>query len=157
MTTNNSWIYQPGILARWLESAVGIPQWFTVAVITPIIAVLLLFFLREICLRICFLFENMRSHRSLWRRLSFHLTILLGIMAVGATWRIRTEWLSESLRPVFGTGFKELQLYLIGLVYALVTVFIVVFLFYLLQKGFHSVVEKLDEWVSTGENDGGWL
>jgi len=151
MTTNDSWIYQPGILARWLESAVGIPLWFTVAVIIPIVAVLLLFFLREICLSICFLFESLRRHRSLWRRLSFHLTILLGIMVVGATWRIRTEWLSESLRPVFGTGFEELQLYLIGLVYALVTTFIVVFLFYLLQRGFHSVVETLDQWVSTAK------
>ncbi len=149
MTPNDSWIFQPWAINRWLESAVGMPPWFIVLVIDPILVLLVVFLFREICLRALFLFESFRRHREMWRRISFYLTGLIGILGVGAIWRIRMGWLSENLGPIFGTSLEELQLYLIGSTYAVVTTLVVVFLLYLVQKGFRAVVEKLDEWART--------
>jgi small-conductance mechanosensitive channel len=151
MTTNESWIFQPWIINRWLEGALGFSPWFIVLVIDPILVLLLVFLLREICLKALFLFESLRGRKEMLRRVSFYLTVLLGILGVGAIWRIRMIWLSDSLQHLFETSLEEVELYLIGAAYAVVTTLVVVLLLYLVQKGFRVALEKLDEWARTAK------
>jgi small-conductance mechanosensitive channel len=122
-----------------------------VFVIDPIIVFLGIFLLREIFLRTLFLFQKPKASREMWRSFSLYLTVLIGLLAVGALWRIRMEWVSDSLGPMFGTSLDELQLYLIGLAYAVVTTLIVIFLFYLVQIGYRAAVRELNEWVKIGK------
>ena len=103
MTTNESWIFQPWMINRWLESALGFPPWFIVVVIDPILVLLLFFLFRELCLRILFLFESPRIRKETWRRFSFYLTVFLGLFAVVPAWiklRISNDyWVGVEVDP----------------------------------------------------------
>ena len=146
MTPNHNWITEPGLFSRWLEVQLGLPPWLIFAVVFPIVTLLLLFLLREMGLAALFLLEGPRKHRTLWRRISFHSTTLLAILAVGAVWRIRVDWVAESLGPTLGTGLNE---YLTGFIYALLATLILGLLLYVMQRILGLALSKLRDWAET--------
>ena len=148
MTPNQDWITEPGLFSRWLETQLGLPPWLIFAVVTPVVTLLLLFLLRELGLAALFLFQGPKKHRTLWRRISFYSTTLLGILAVGAVWRLRVNWVAESLGPTRGSGLKE---YLTGFIYALLASLILGLLLYLMQRIFRLALSRLRAWAEAAK------
>jgi small-conductance mechanosensitive channel len=142
---------QPGGIARWLETQIGLPKWFIMTILTPIVSLLLAFLLRELALRVAFLIEKRPKQRKVWRSISLYLTILLAILGIGFMWKAQVTWLAESLASVFGKSLAELEPYLIGGTYAVVSTLILVLLAYLLQSGFRAAVSGLGAWAEKAD------
>ena len=148
MTPNQDWITEPGVISLWLETQLGLPPWLIFAVMIPIVTLLLLFLLREMGLAALFLFQGPENTGCCGARISFHFTTLVGILAVGAVWRLRVNWVAESLGPTRGSGLKE---YLTGFIYALLASLILGLLLYLMQRIFRLALSRLRAWAEAAK------
>lgn len=138
------------LIDRWLAAQFGLPPWFVVAFILPVLIYLLAFLLREILLRIVLLRESRPERVKLWRRISFYATILVGILAVGVYWRAASlDWLYAELQREFQS--PELKAYLRGTIYAVVATAVLLFTLVLIAKGYRFLRRRVGTWVAGGE------
>ena len=135
------------LIDRWLAAQFGLPPWFVVAFILPVLIYLLAFLLREILLRIVLLRESRPERVKLWRRISFYATILVGILAVGVYWRAASlDWLYAELQREFQS--PELKAYLRGTIYAVVATAVLLFTLVLIAKGYRFLRRRVGTWVA---------
>jgi len=149
--TFNDWITQPGIFYRWLEAQFGPHPWFIFGVVTPIVVFLLIFLLRRLALAVLFRFEKPREYRESVASISFYVATLLGIFSVGGIWRVRAQWLADSLRGYFGGRFDQLDDYLVGVIYSVMAILVLFIFLYMIQKGIRFAIARLDSWVDSGK------
>jgi amino acid transporter len=140
-----------GVIARWFESQLGLPPWFIILIAAPILVSLLAFLLRLIVLSIAFRFKKSDRSRKIWRRISLYLAIFFAILGLFLIWESRVEWLAEDLSSMHGNNMAELLPYLTGFLHAILATMIMVFLIYLIQRGFRAASSRLTKLAAESE------
>lgn len=136
-------------ITQWLETRFGLPPWFLVAVVQPLEIFLLAFVLREIILWLFLRRKQKERQRLLWRRVSFYVTVAVGISGVAILWRVSSlDWLQEALSSDLPTG--QQRTFLQALLYALVVTAFFIFLLAVLRRVKRFLLGKLGEWTSSG-------
>ena len=136
-------------ITKWMESQFGLPPWLIVAVVQPLEIFLVVFLVREILLWLVLRQEKSEQRRRLWRRVSFYITIAVGIIGITLLWRMFSlEWLYQGLRS--DLQLEHFRTFLRNSLYALVTTASFIFLLFVLRRLKLFLIEKLDKWTASG-------
>ena len=136
---------------RWLESQLGLPPWIIILIASPILVAMLAFLLRLIVLGIAFRFKKSDRSRKIWRRISRYLAIFFAILGLFLIWESRIEWLAEDLSSLHGNTMADLLPYLTGSLNAILATMVMVFLIYLIQRGFRVASSRLTNFAAKSE------
>jgi len=134
-------------ITDWLQTQFGWSPWFIVGIVQPLEIFLLAFLLREILLRLVFRRNTQAQSRKLWRRVSFYITIAVGIIGVWLLWRMFSlEWLYQGIRS--DLEVEHLRSFLRGILYALVSTASLVFFLLVMRRVKRFLVAKLEQWTA---------
>lgn len=133
-----------GPISRWLESQLGLPPWFIVLILGPILTFVVAYLLRIAVLSFVFIFEKRPNYRKNWRRASFYFGFAIALFILYFIWEARVEWLAEDLVQEYGKSMEETLSYATGFLHAVIVTIILILTFYLLQRGFRFLIKRLE-------------
>lgn len=132
-------------MREWLEQELGVAPWVFEGVFPPLLALLLVFLVRELVLLLLASKVADREQRKVWRRRTFWFALPLAILsAVGASW-LRQRHLAKTLAEVSGE-VVEVQTYL-GSVTKIVAYTLLLLTFILIiQRAYRALAARIDDW-----------
>ncbi len=140
-------------LSKLLEEQLGLPAWFIVFFVQPLMYFFAAFVLRELVLRLKLRGESSDKRRRRWRRVSAWVAALVAIVATGIAWRgASLDWLVAELSGDFDT--KQLRANLQGAIYALLATAILVLFLLLIRQSHRALLRRLDDWMKSHDTIG---
>ncbi len=141
------------VLSKLLEEQLGLPAWFIVFFVQPLMYFFAAFVLRELVLRLKLRGESSDKRRRRWRRVSAWVAALVAIVATGIAWRgASLDWLVAELSGDFDT--KQLRANLQGAIYALLATAILVLFLLLIRQSHRALLRRLDDWMKSHDTIG---
>ena len=132
-----------GPIAHWAEEQLGLPPWFIILIIEPIVLFLIALLVWAIVQRVVKHFIKQPEKRKFWNRVAIYLIVIFSILGLFYIWEVRMEWLAVNLAAIFGNNTANLLPYLVGILHAILATMILVLAIYLINKGFHAAVIKI--------------
>lgn len=84
-------------LGQWFTTGLGLSPWLVGLLILPILAVLLVFALRDLILHLAFRLGRITSSRPAWKRVSLYPSVLAGLVVIGLIWKAYWPEIAASL------------------------------------------------------------
>jgi len=131
---------------QWLDSQLGISPGLQDALVLPLLAVLLVWLVREVCLLVSRRYVKDPDRRRFWRRLSFYLMVLLGLASFGGIWLTGLQRIAEVLGARTAPERERVEPLLLGAVHALIATAALAILLRLLWLAYGYAVRRLTEW-----------
>ncbi len=133
-------------LRQWLSARLGLAPGIQDALVLPLLAILLLWIVRELLLLIAWRFVREKQRRRLWRQVSFYVTVLAGLAVFGGIWLTGLRRIAGLIASSAGGQPQQLESTLVGALYAFLTTAAFVLLLRFLQLSFRAARRRLGEW-----------
>lgn len=130
-------------IQQWLTAEFGFAAWIITLFVLPLIAVLLIFGVRELLLMGVSRLVGDRMHREQWRRVTRTAAIILSLVAVGLIVRVQASEIATALSP---ESREVTERIIIGLVRLLGSTAIFVLLLLASRRAFRAIDAWLDAW-----------
>jgi small-conductance mechanosensitive channel len=132
-----------GAIAHWFEDQLGLPPWFIVLIVEPIVLFLIALLVWAIVQRVIKHFIKQVDKRIIWNRIAVYLIVISSVLGLFYTWEVRMEWLASDLAAIFGNNAAMLLPYLMGILHAVLATMILILAIYLVNRVFHYAVVKI--------------
>jgi len=130
-------------IGSWLAAELGLAPWIVGLFVLPLLAVLLIFGLRELMLTIVSHFGGDRTHRAAWRRGTQYMAVLLSILAVSLA--IKTY--AAEIATALSAGSEErTERIIVGLVRIVGYTALLALLLLVVKRAFRSLDARLNAW-----------
>ncbi|MCP5112110.1 MAG: mechanosensitive ion channel [bacterium] len=135
-------------IRQWLETQLGLAPGFLDALVLPLLAVLVLWLVRELALLIAGRFIADPRRRQFWRRASFYLMVLLGVGAFGGIWLASLRRIAAVIGAETEPERQEVVPWLLSAVYALIATAVLLVVLRITWVAYHFAVRKIEDWAS---------
>ncbi len=134
------------LLREWLQQRLGLAPGIQDAIVLPLIAILVLWMIREALLAVAWRYVAKPERRRFWRQVSFYIMALAGLAVFGGMWITSLRRISEILGARTEPERQQVESVLLGVVYAILATAILALLLRLLWLGHHWAVRRTNEW-----------